>query len=87
MAMNWLALWIALVVASFLLPTDAFASEQLFKTRCAGCHARAATLARSLPGGDAEQARAHLDTFLASHYATDEAERRSITAYLLSLRK
>lgn len=82
-----LALALALGLAGAGLPETAAASEALFKDRCAKCHARATSLARSLKGATPEAVTASLSAFLQSHHAPDEAERQSIAGYLAGLRK
>jgi mono/diheme cytochrome c family protein len=66
-------------------PGPALADAALYGEHCAKCHARAATLARSLKGGTIAEKSAALDKLLSGHHAPDPEVRSRIVAYLLGL--
>ena len=61
------------------------ADEALFKSRCAECHSRALSLARSLPGESPEEKSSLLAKFLETHHAPSPEERTSLVSYLVGL--
>ena len=65
--------------------TDALADAETFRSNCAKCHSRAATIARQIKGDTPDQRKAQLETFLATHHAEDPALRERIVAYLMML--
>lgn len=76
------------LLAVLLLPTALFAAEgeDLFKSRCAGCHTaqKASARARQLP--ESERAD-YLDKFVSRHSPIDEAQRRTVVTYLLAVKE
>ena len=75
-----------LVLAAFgALSTLARADEALFKSRCAECHSRAQSLARSLPGESPEEKSSLLAKFLETHHAPSPEERIALVSYLVRL--
>jgi hypothetical protein len=81
------AIRIAAVACLGLLSSGsgAFADVQTYKERCVKCHARAATLARSLKGATPAEKTAWLEGFLATHHVDDAAERARLVDYLIGL--
>jgi hypothetical protein len=77
----------ALVVSLGLLSfgSGALADAQTYKDRCVKCHARAATLARSLKGTTPAEKAAWLDGFLTTHHADDAVERAKLVDYMIGL--
>ena len=73
---------IVVVIACVFAPHAAKADADLFKERCAKCHARASVLARNLKGQTTEDKATALDTFLKTHHADDAQVREKIIAYL-----
>lgn len=71
--------------ALVILASGASADADLFKLRCAKCHARAGALANNLKGQTNEDKAAALDAFLKKHHADDEEARGKIVAYLIGL--
>lgn len=80
-----LGLIVALLVGATPLTTVVWADAALFADTCVKCHARAATLARSLKGASAAEKSEALDKFLAQHHAADAAARARLVAYLVGL--
>lgn len=76
---------IVAAILSLLTPDIARADADLFKERCAKCHARASLLAANLKGQTREDKAATLDAFLKTHHADDEPVRAKIIAYLIGL--
>jgi hypothetical protein len=72
-------------ILSLLTSGIARADADLFKERCAKCHARAGVLARNLKGQTRDDKAAGLDAFLKTHHADDEQVRAKIIAYLIGL--
>lgn len=68
------------------LPCAALAAEgeDLFKARCAACHTpeKAAAKARKLPEADRAE---HLDRFIVKHAPLDDAQRKTVVDYLLTV--
>ncbi len=81
------AIELAAVVCLGLLSfgSGALADAQTYKERCVKCHARAATLARSLKGTTPGEKAAWLVGFLATHHVDDEVERAKLVDYLIGL--
>lgn len=77
----------ALALAALAPPTAAAPDgAEAFKTRCAKCHTARSTRAAVAKMPASERA-AHLERFLAEHYAPDAGERRAIAEYLLAPRR
>jgi hypothetical protein len=79
---NWA---IVAAILSLLTPDIARADTDLFKERCAKCHARASLLAANLKGQTKDDKAAGLDAFLKTHHADDGQVRATIIAYLIGL--
>lgn len=60
-------------------------AETVFTEHCGKCHARAASVARSVKGNGEQDRRETLDKFLSSHHAEDLALRAEIVDYLIGL--
>jgi len=67
-----------------LASSPAMADAKLFAQRCAGCHGRAASLARRLDGNEQEKS-GKLEQLLANHYAQDPDERARLIKFLIGL--
>jgi hypothetical protein len=80
--MNWV---IVVAAACVFAPGTARADADLFKERCAKCHARVSGLAGNLKGHTREDKAAALDAFLMTHHADDKLVRAKIIAYLIGL--
>ena len=63
----------------------AAAAETAFTEYCGKCHARAASVARSVKGNTVQDRRETLDKFLSNHHAEDPALRAEIVEYLIGL--
>ncbi|MGE0767499.1 MAG: hypothetical protein AB7L90_13620 [Hyphomicrobiaceae bacterium] len=76
----------AIMAATLSLSTPhiARADADLFKERCAKCHARASLLAANLKGQTRDDKAAALDAFLKTHHADDGQVRAKIIAYLMN---
>jgi mono/diheme cytochrome c family protein len=61
------------------------ATETAFKENCAKCHARAASVARSVQGNTEQERRKALDQLLRSHHAEDPTLRAEVVDYLIGL--
>jgi hypothetical protein len=60
-------------------------AETAFTEHCGKCHARAASVARSVKGNTEQERRETLDKFLSSHHAEDPALRAEVVEYLIGL--
>lgn len=60
-----------------------FATELTFKTHCAKCHGRVATLVRTLKGETRDERAAALSKFLKDHHLDDPDARDAIVKYLV----
>ena len=81
---RWWGAAIGLLVPLGFAGTTA-ATGTAFKENCANCHARPASLARSVQGTTEQERRKALDRFLSSHYAGDPKLRTEIIDYLIEL--
>ena len=80
--------WPAVTMRLWLLlgfVCTAAAAETAFMEYCGKCHARAASVARSVKGNTVQDRRKILDKFLSSHHAKDITLRAEIVDYLIGL--
>lgn len=80
-----IAIMVCLLISMAAWSGKAVADEQAFKEHCGQCHARAASLARSLKGSTAEERTATLVRFLERHHTKDTKARTVVIDYLVGL--
>lgn len=74
------------VTASILSPVYASDDGKTeYDKTCLACHASATRLIKKVMGADNSKKQEFLETFLATHHATDANIRQAIITYLLSL--
>lgn len=81
---QWLAAAMGLLISLGFVGAIA-AAETAFKENCAKCHARPASVARSVQGNTEQERREALGQLLRSHHAEDPKLREEIVDYLIGL--
>lgn len=79
---QWSAAAVGLLLPVGFIGTSV-ATESAFKEACAKCHARPASVARSVQGNTDAERRQALDQLLRSHHAEDPKLRAEIVDYLI----
>jgi cytochrome c5 len=74
------------LLAALAGPAVAEDGEQLFKSKCNSCHGANKVL-DGVRKVEADKRQAHFDKFLASHFASDPAQRQAIVSYLIAATK
>jgi len=85
--MTWRGIGVGMGLVSTLLlgPSAAHADAETYRELCSKCHARAATIARSIKGSSSAEKSEWLAAFLTSHHVDDPGQRAKLVSYLVGL--